>query len=524
MKKDGMLENLNPELFIDVIKPKYDGIVHLDRVTRRSCPDLSYFVAFSSVSCGRGNAGQSNYGYANSAMERVCEKRRFDGLPALAVQWGAIGDVGVVLETMGSNDTVIGGTLPQRITSCLEVLDQFLCQQQPVMSSFVKTRNMELLNADSSLADLGLDSLMGVEVRQTLERNYNIQMSMREIRQLTINKLRELASGKPDGSKDGPAATKKDGASSAEKLDVNQLLVDPDGPTLVPLNQVQSQERPLFLVHPIEGSIAALQTLASKLSIPCFGLQCTNAAPLDSIPALAAFYVRSVLQVQDCGPFRIAGYSFGACVAFEMCSQVEALGHSVETLFLLDGSHSYVAAYTQSYRAKLTPGSESEAETEALCAFIQQFTDIQYNKLVESLLSLPDLEARVDTAVNLITSSLQNMKPDFLRFAASSFYKKLKAADAYVPLSKYRGKAVLLRARTSSEYEQNLGPDYRLSEVCDGPVSVQVVDGDHRTFLQGGGADAISSIIQRSLSEPKMNGHVRLPPGPVPGQPSAHHL
>lgn len=71
-------------------------------------------------------------------MERVCEKRRYDGLPGLAVQWGAIGDVGVVLETMGSNDTVIGGTLPQRMASCLEVLDLFLCQQQPVMSSFVQ--------------------------------------------------------------------------------------------------------------------------------------------------------------------------------------------------------------------------------------------------------------------------------------------------------------------------------------------------------------------------------------------------
>lgn len=106
-------------------------------MTRNLCPDLSYFVAFSSVSCGRGNAGQSNYGYANSAMERVCEKRRYDGLPGLAVQWGAIGDVGVVLETMGGNNTVIGGTLPQRITSCLEVLDLFLCQQQPVTSSFV---------------------------------------------------------------------------------------------------------------------------------------------------------------------------------------------------------------------------------------------------------------------------------------------------------------------------------------------------------------------------------------------------
>lgn len=70
-------------------------------------------------------------------MERVCEQRRHDNLPGLAVQWGAIGDVGVVLETMGGNDTVIGGTLPQRIASCLEVLDRFLCQKQAVMSSFV---------------------------------------------------------------------------------------------------------------------------------------------------------------------------------------------------------------------------------------------------------------------------------------------------------------------------------------------------------------------------------------------------
>lgn len=111
-------------------------------MTRRLCPDLSFFVAFSSVSCGRGNAGQSNYGFANSAMERVCEKRRHDGLPGLAVQWGAIGDVGVVLETMGSNDTVIGGTLPQRMASCLEVLDLFLCQQKPVMSSFVRAERV----------------------------------------------------------------------------------------------------------------------------------------------------------------------------------------------------------------------------------------------------------------------------------------------------------------------------------------------------------------------------------------------
>lgn len=55
----------------------------------------------------------------------------------LAIQWGAIGDAGVVLETMGNNDTVIGGTLPQRMMSCLSTLDKFLNRPEPVLSSFV---------------------------------------------------------------------------------------------------------------------------------------------------------------------------------------------------------------------------------------------------------------------------------------------------------------------------------------------------------------------------------------------------
>ncbi|XP_032358725.1 fatty acid synthase [Etheostoma spectabile] len=528
--KDGMLENLTPQLFLDVNKPKYDGTINLDKVTRKLCPDLRHFVAFSSVSCGRGNAGQSNYGYANSAMERVCEKRRHDGLPGLAVQWGAIGDVGVVLETMGGNDAVIGGTLPQRITSCLEVLDLFLCQQQPVMSSFVLAertavkseagsqrdlvdavahilgvRDLNSVNTDASLADLGLDSLMGVEVRQTLERDYDIVMTMREIRQITINKLRELANSKPGGSNESHQATaKRDGVRSLLESDLTQILVNPNGPTVTPLNKVQNQERPLFLVHPIEGSITAFKTLAFKLSMPCYGLQCTKAAPLDSIQSLAAYYVNCIRQVQPDGPYRIAGYSFGACVAFEMCSQLQTQNCPVEYLFLFDGSHSYVAAYTQSYRAKLTPGKESEAETEALCAFIQQFTGIAYNKLLETLLPLSDLGARVNTAVDLITSSHKNISRDLLHFAATTFYYKLKAADGYVPGTKYHGNVTLLRAKTSSEYEQNLGADYKLSEVCDGKVSVHIIEGDHRTFLEGEGVESISSIIHSSLAEPRV--------------------
>lgn len=67
-------------------------------------------------------------------------------------------------------------------------------------------RDVSSLNPDASLADLGLDSLMGVEVRQTLERDHDIVMAMRDIRQLTINKLRELSS-KTGGSEGKHAHT-----------------------------------------------------------------------------------------------------------------------------------------------------------------------------------------------------------------------------------------------------------------------------------------------------------------------------
>lgn len=70
-------------------------------------------------------------------MERICEKRQKEGLPGLAIQWGAIGDVGLILETMGDNDTVVGGTLPQRMSSCLATMDTFLQQPHPVLASMV---------------------------------------------------------------------------------------------------------------------------------------------------------------------------------------------------------------------------------------------------------------------------------------------------------------------------------------------------------------------------------------------------
>lgn len=76
------------------------------------------------------------------------------------------------------------------------------------------------------------------------------------------------------------------------------------------------------------------------------------------------------------GVVRLAGYSFGACVAMEMALQLQqqSCGGVVQSLLLLDGSHSFIAAYTDRTRQRLALSRDS-AGTEAgvICTFVSQF-------------------------------------------------------------------------------------------------------------------------------------------------------
>ncbi|XP_039303879.1 fatty acid synthase [Solenopsis invicta] len=215
--RDALIENLEEADYKMVISPKVNITKNLDAVSRKLCPSLDYFVVFSSWSSGRGSIGQTNYGFANSAMERIMEERQTNGLPGLAIQWGSIGDVGLIMEMMGNNNVEVSGTIPQHISSCLATMDIFLQQPHPVLASTVFAKkyksddgnkadliasianvlgikDVDSINPNITLADLGLDSLMNTEIKQTLEENYDIVLSVQEICSLTITKLRKLSS------------------------------------------------------------------------------------------------------------------------------------------------------------------------------------------------------------------------------------------------------------------------------------------------------------------------------------------
>jgi NADPH:quinone reductase-like Zn-dependent oxidoreductase/acyl carrier protein len=91
---DALMANLDAERIAKVLRPKADGAANLDRLTRGD--KLDYFLLYSSVTTLFGNAGQAAYVAANAYLEGLAQQRRTEGLPALAVRWGAIGDTGVL--------------------------------------------------------------------------------------------------------------------------------------------------------------------------------------------------------------------------------------------------------------------------------------------------------------------------------------------------------------------------------------------------------------------------------------------
>jgi|GEM_PF-1809687 len=101
---DATIQNLTAERMERVLRPKVTGADNLDRLTRGM--RLDYFVLYSSATTLIGNPGQAAYVAANGYLEGVARRRRRAGLPALAIAWGAIEDVGVLARSEATREAL----------------------------------------------------------------------------------------------------------------------------------------------------------------------------------------------------------------------------------------------------------------------------------------------------------------------------------------------------------------------------------------------------------------------------------
>ncbi|MFJ8493299.1 amino acid adenylation domain-containing protein [Streptomyces sp. NPDC094038] len=93
---------------------------------------------------------------------------------------------------------------------------------------------------------------------------------------------------------------------------------------------------PLFTVHPVGGTILCYRELAAS-GVPVHALGMSRA--LGSVEEVAQVHLAEILRVRPNGPYRLAGWSFGGVVAFELAARLRARGEKVSLLAVLDSAY-----------------------------------------------------------------------------------------------------------------------------------------------------------------------------------------
>jgi len=93
---DGMAATLSSAQIATSLRAKLGGAILLDRLTRDDPLDL--FWLFASATTMIGAPGQGAYVAANQALEALARSRHAEGRPALAIAWGVIVDAGALAE------------------------------------------------------------------------------------------------------------------------------------------------------------------------------------------------------------------------------------------------------------------------------------------------------------------------------------------------------------------------------------------------------------------------------------------
>ncbi|MEM7675166.1 MAG: type I polyketide synthase, partial [Myxococcota bacterium] len=234
---DCPFEDLSASDIDKVFAGKVNGALHLDALTRE-IDTVDHFVLFSSVSGTLGSPGQANYAAANAALDGIAQRRQAAGYPGVSIAWGPWADVGMAaalseplkrrLQRLGLRpceldeglawfDSAIALNHPMVVASHLPI-QASVVQNIPLLSPptsgirlstqeastsliedltalnseararrvllLVRTAIAEVLGlggprevpADAPIQDLGLDSLMALELKNRLTRQIDVQL------------------------------------------------------------------------------------------------------------------------------------------------------------------------------------------------------------------------------------------------------------------------------------------------------------------------------------------------------------
>ncbi|QEU92646.1 amino acid adenylation domain-containing protein [Streptomyces kanamyceticus] len=195
-----------------------------------------------------------------------------------------------------------------------------------VAALFADALGLDRVSATDSFFDLGGHSLLGIRLVGRLSTELRAQ--------LTVRDLFETPSVEGIAGRLRPDDTAPDDTTpAAAKAD--------DFAVLLPL-RTRGDRPPLFCFHPgfgLSWSYAAL-TRSLHPDQPVYAFQARGIGRDEELPStydeLLDDYVRQLRAIQPEGPYRLLGWSFGGLVAHSLAARLQAEGHDVELLAMLD--------------------------------------------------------------------------------------------------------------------------------------------------------------------------------------------
>jgi thioesterase domain-containing protein len=317
----------------------------------------------------------------------------------------------------------------------------------------------------------------------------------RQILRISLSRLTRLAA---------ELANKRDGRLPVQK----RLGVNNSGPVAIRANETSSYP-PLFLVHPVGGSVLAYYHLAKYLRAEQSVYAIENQVVLNpearlssTIAEMAASYIEEIQEVCPNGPFLLGGYSMGGLVAFEIARELMARTQEVRFLALIDTP------------ARIGGTSESSSGDSAVTPqdLITMAVVIAKSSEVTLNISAQELEsAAPDQRLDYLLEALKkrNIVPPHVdaalfRDLVAIIRNNEQAQRRYVP-QHYAGPLDLFRAADlSAELQREAGglyqdPSFGWQAVCSEPVMVNYVPGSHMRMLDQPHVRELGASIQRRL-------------------------
>ena len=163
-----------------------------------------------------------------------------------------------------------------------------------------------------TLGEIGMESMFAVELQQGLEREYDIKVTLNDIKNITIGMMKEFEAGKVDDMKKFADEIKV----CRSKLSKVKFIIPTE--TYTKLNNVTTG-KPVYFLPPLEGIFASLEGLAEKLNRPVIGLNwIRDMERLGSLKEISRYYIDLMKTLEPNGNYDIVGHFYGALIAMKM--------------------------------------------------------------------------------------------------------------------------------------------------------------------------------------------------------------